>query len=575
MKDIKEIAKKAGINEDELELYGNTKAKIKLDVNKRLESEKNGKYILVTAITPTPLGEGKTTTLLGLTQAFGTAHNKNVIACIRQPSMAPTFNIKGGGAGGGKSLAIPVDEINLGLTGDIHAIGAAHNLAMAALDTRMWHETRQDDEALKSRGIVKRLDVDPSTIIWNRVVDVCDRSLRNINIGLDDTEARDGEPSDIFPRNTLFDLTVASELMAILALATDLKDLRTRVGRAVIALSKAGEPITLEDLQVAGAVTALLVDAIKPTLVQTLEGQPVLVHTGPFANIAHGNSSIIADKIALKLADYVITEAGFAADMGMEKFFNIKCRYSGLSPDAVVMVATVRALKLHGGGPAVSPGKLDPVYTSENLELLEKGLANLGAHIKNARKYGVSVVVAINQFPEDTAAEVEMIRKYSIENGALDAVGTTHFSEGGIGASNLAEAVIKAAETGSNFNYLYDLEIPIKDKIETIAKKMYGADGVEYSEKAEKQIENFTRLGYDKIPICMAKTPLSISHDARLKGVPTGFTVPISEVRASVGAGFLYPLTGSISTMPGLATRPSFMDIDVDTDNGVITGLEH
>ena len=575
MKDIKEIANIAGIQENELMLYGNTKAKVKLDINKRLENNKNGKYILVTAITPTPLGEGKTTTLLGLTQAFGTAHNKNVIACIRQPSMAPTFNIKGGGAGGGKSLAIPVDEINLGLTGDIHAIGAAHNLAMAALDTRMWHETRQDDEALKSRGIDKRLDIDPSTIIWNRVVDVCDRSLRNINIGLDDTEAKGGEPSDIFPRNTLFDLTVASELMAILALATDLEDLRTRVGRAVIALSKSGVPATLEDLQVAGAVSALLIDALKPTLVQTSEGQPVLVHTGPFANIAHGNSSIIADKIALKLADYVITEAGFAADMGMEKFFNIKCRYSGLSPDAVVMVATVRALKLHGGGPAVRPGKLDEVYTTENLELLEKGLANLGAHIKNARKYGVSVVVAINQFPEDTPAEVEMIRKYSIENGAIDAVGTTHFSDGGMGASQLAEAVIKAAEVGSDFHYLYELDIPIKEKIEAIAIKMYGADGVEYSQKAEKQIEEYTRLGYGKIPICMAKTPLSISHDPNLKGVPTGFTVPITEIRASVGAGFLYPLTGSINTMPGLATRPSFMDIDINTGTGEILGVEH
>lgn len=575
MKDIREIAKIAGIKDDELELYGNTKAKIKLEINKRLENEKNGKYILLTAITPTPLGEGKTTTLLGLTQAFGTAHNKSVIACIRQPSMAPTFNIKGGGAGGGKSLAIPVDEINLGLTGDIHAIGAAHNLAMAALDTRMWHETRQDDEGLKSRGLEKRLDIDPSTIIWNRVLDVCDRSLRNINIGLDDDEARDGKPSDIFPRNTSFDLTVASELMAILALSVDLKDMRTRIGRAVIALSKSGEPVTLEDLGVAGAVAALLIDAIKPTLVQTLEGQPVLVHTGPFANIAHGNSSIIADKIALKLADYVITEAGFAADMGMEKFFNIKCRYSGLSPDAVVMVATVRALKLHGGGPAVNPGKLDDVYTSENLELLEKGLPNLGAHIKNARKYGVSVVVAINKFPEDTDAEVEIIRKYSIENGAIDAVGSTHFSDGGMGAAKLAVAVMKAAEVGSDFNFLYELDIPIKEKIEAIATKMYGADGVDYSEKAEKQIEEYTRLGFDRIPICMAKTPLSLSHDPRLKGVPTGFTVPITEIRASVGAGFLYPLTGSISTMPGLATRPSFMDIDIDTETGQIIGVEH
>ena len=575
MKNIKEIADKAGIKEEELELYGNTKAKVKLDVINRLKDEKNGKYILVTAITPTPLGEGKTTTLLGLTQAFGTVHNKNVIACIRQPSMAPTFNIKGGGAGGGKSLAVPVDEINLGLTGDIHAIGAAHNLAMAALDTRMWHETRQSDEALKSRGIDRRLDVDPESIIWNRVVDVCDRSLRGISIGLDDNTVKDGSPNPVFPRKTNYDLTVASELMAILALATDLKDLRERIGKAVIALDKSGNPVTLEDLRVAGAVAAILIDAIKPTLVQTSEGQPTLVHTGPFANIAHGNSSIVADKIALKLADYVITEAGFAADMGMEKFFNIKCRYSGLSPDAVVMVATVRALKLHGGGPAVRPGKLDEVYTSENLELLEKGLDNLGAHIRNAKKYGVEVVVAVNQFPEDTEAEIEMIRKYSMENGALDAVGATHFSDGGAGAGDLAAAVIKAAETKSDFNFLYDLDDSIEQKINTIATKMYGADGVDFSNKAKEQIEKYTKLGFDKIPICMAKTPLSLSHDPSLKGVPSGFRVPIKEIRASVGAGFLYPLTGDVSTMPGLATRPSFMDIDINTETGEVVGVEH
>ena len=575
MKNIKEIAKLANIKDEELILYGESKAKIKLTILDRINSNKSGKYILLTAITPTPLGEGKTTTLLGLTQAFGTALGESVIACIRQPSMAPTFNIKGGGAGGGKSLAIPVDDINLGLTGDIHAIGAAHNLAMAALDTRMWHETRQDDAGLQSRGIEKRLDVDPKSIIWNRVVDVCDRSLRNINIGIDDDEARGGEPSDIFPRNTKFDLTVASELMAILALSTDLKDLRNRIGRAVIALSKKGEQIKLEDLNVAGAVSALLVVAIKPTLVQTSEGQPVFVHTGPFANIAHGNSSIIADKIALKLADYVITEAGFAADMGMEKFFNIKCRYSGLVPDAVVLVATVRALKLHGGAPPVTGGKLDEAYTSENLSFLEKGLPNLGAHIKNARKYGIPIIVAINQFPQDTVAEIEMIKNYAIKQGALDAVGTTHFSEGGMGAKKLAEATIRATKQETNFDFLYSLDLPIKEKIETIAREMYGAKGVEYSELAENKISEYTKLGFDKIPICMAKTPLSISHDPKLIGVPKDFVLPIADVRASVGAGFLYPLTGDISTMPGLATRPSFMDIDIDTETGEIIGIEH
>ena len=575
MKNINIIAEKAGLKEEELIQFGKTKAKIKLDVLDRLKDKANGKYILVTAITPTPLGEGKTTTTLGLTQALGSVHGKNVMACIRQPSMAPTFNIKGGGTGGGKSLAIPVHEINLGLTGDIHAIGAAHNLAMAALDTRIWHETRQTDEQLQSRGINKRLDINPETIIWNRVVDVCDRSLREITVGGNDNLLKDGSPSPVFPRKTQFDLTVASELMAILALAVDLPDLRLRIGRAVIAQSHSGEAITLDDLSVGGAVSALLVDALKPTLVQSAEEQPVLVHTGPFANIAHGNSSIIADKIALKLADYVVTEAGFAADMGMEKFFNIKCRYSGLRPDVVVLVATIRSLKSHGGGPKVLPGRIDSVYTSENLELLEKGLGNLKVHIDNAKKYGIEVVVAINRFDTDTEKEIQMTRDFAINCGALDAVSTTHFADGGKGAGDLAALVIKASELKSDFKFLYELNLSIKQKIETIAKEMYGADGVSYSAEAENQINNFTSLGFDKLPICMVKTPLSLSHDPNLKGVPTGFTLPITEVRASVGAGFIYPLTGSISTMPGLATKPSFMDIDIDTSTGEILGIEH
>lgn len=575
MKTINELAESLKISAEYLDNFGKNKAKVNHKILNTLSDRKNGKYILVTAITPTPLGEGKTTTLIGLTQAFGSELKKNVLACIRQPSMAPTFNIKGGGAGGGKSVVIPIDEINLGLTGDIHAIGSAHNLAVAALDTRMWHETRQDDAALKSRGIEKRLDIDPDNIFWNRVVDVCDRSLRNISIGLKDNTLQDGSPNPAFPRETQYDLTVASELMAILALADGLKDLRERVGRAVIALSKNGEAISLDDLGVAGAVTALLKDAINPTLVQTLEGQPVFVHTGPFANIAHGNSSIIADKIALKLSDYVITEAGFAADMGMEKFFNIKCRYSDLIPDAVVLVATVRALKLHGGGPAVIPGNIDKVYREENLELLEKGLENLGAHLKNAKKYGIPIVVAINKFPEDTDNEIEMIREYSKRNGAIDAVETNHFSEGGKGAIKLAKKVIDAAEVGHNFKFLYELDLSIKGKIEIIAKEMYNAKGVSYSKRAEKQIEKYTEMGLSKLPICMAKTPLSISHDPRLKGAPKDFVLPISDVRQSAGAGFIYPLTGEISTMPGLATRPSYYDIDINTETGEIIGLEH
>lgn len=565
---IIEIAEKLGLSEDDIDFYGKYKAKIHLDVLQKFADRPQGKYIDVTAITPTPLGEGKSTTMVGLTQAMGSVLGKNVACCIRQPSMGPTFNIKGGAAGGGYSQVIPMEDFNLHLTGDIHAISAAHNLVAAAIDTRLFHESRQSDEALERRG-VKRLDIDPDTITWNRVVDVCDRSLRQIQVGLNDADL-----SDQFPRRTGFDITVASELMAILALTTSLKDMRERIGRVVIGLNRQGKPVTLEDLGVAGAVTVLLRDAIMPTLMQTLEGQPALVHAGPFANIAHGNSSIIADQIALKLADYVITESGFGADIGMEKFFDIKCRYSGLIPNAVVLVATVRALKMHGGGPKVTPGApLAREYTEENLELLEKGLANLGVHIRNALKFGIPVVVAINGFKEDTQAEWDLIREYSIAQGAEDAVVTTHWAHGGKGAAKLAEAVVAACEKPSNFKFLYPLEWSIKQKIEHIAKEIYGAAAIEYSELAEKQIANYERNGFGNLPICMAKTHLSLSHDPDLKGAPTGFTLPIREVRASVGAGFIYPLVGTMSTMPGLATRPAFMDIDIDTETGEIKGL--
>ncbi len=573
LRPIIEIAAKLGLDEDDIDFYGKYKAKIHLDVLQKFADRPQGKYIDVTAITPTPLGEGKSTTMVGLTQAMGSVLGKNVVCCIRQPSMGPTFNIKGGAAGGGYSQVIPMEDFNLHLTGDIHAITAAHNLVAAAIDTRLYHESRQSDEALQRRGVT-RLDIDPETITWNRVVDVCDRSLRQIDVGLADDTLADGSPSPVFPRRTGYDITVASELMAILALTTSLKDMRERIGRVVIGLSRQGKPVTLEDLGVAGAVTVLLRDAIMPNLMQTLEGQPALVHAGPFANIAHGNSSIIADQIALKLADYVITESGFGADIGMEKFFNIKCRYSGLIPNAVVLVATVRALKMHGGGPKVSPGApLAREYTEENLELLEKGLENLGVHIRNALKFGIPVVVAINGFKEDTQAEWDMIRDYSIAQGAEDAVVTTHWAHGGKGAAKLAEAVVAACEKPSNFEFLYPLEWSIKQKIEHIAKEIYGAADVEYSELANKQIENYERNGFGNLPICMAKTHLSLSHDPDLKGAPTGFTLPIREVRASVGAGFIYPLVGKMSTMPGLATRPAFMDIDIDTETGEIKGL--
>jgi methylenetetrahydrofolate dehydrogenase (NADP+)/methenyltetrahydrofolate cyclohydrolase/formyltetrahydrofolate synthetase/formate--tetrahydrofolate ligase len=569
---ILQIAEQIGLSEDDLDLYGSLKAKIHTDILD--ESKPRGKYIDVSAITPTPLGEGKTTTTVGLTQALGSQLGKKAVCCIRQPSMGPTFNIKGGAAGGGYSQIIPMEDFNLHLTGDIHAIAIAHNLVAAALDTRMYHETRQTDDALARRGIDRRLDIDPATISWNRVVDVADRSLRAVRIGLTDDTLRDGSPNPVFPRRTQFDIAVASELMAILALATDLKDMRERIGRAVVGLDKTGTPVTLEDLGVAGAATVLMKDTLMPTLMQTLEGQPAFIHAGPFANIAHGNSSIMADRIALQQADYVITESGFGSDIGMEKFFDIKCRASGLVPDAVVMVATVRALKTHGGGPPVKPGApLDEAYTEENLDLLKAGLVNLGAHIRIAKLYGVPVVVAINAFTTDTQAEWDMIREYALEQGAEDAVVTTHWAEGGAGAAALAEAVVAAAEKPSDFKLLYPDDMPLKEKIETIATQVYGAGGIDFEPRAAEQLTRFEEAGYGHLPICMAKTHLSISHDPSLKGAPTGFTVPVREARLGAGAGFVYPLLGSISTMPGMATRPALMDIDIDPDTGQITGM--
>lgn len=571
---ILDIAAKLGLTEDDLDLYGKHKAKVHLDVMEKFADRPQGKYIDVTAITPTPLGEGKTTTTVGLVQALGTELGKNVVACIRQPSMGPTFNIKGGAAGGGYSQIIPMEDFNLHLTGDIHAITVAHNLVAAAIDTRMYHESRQSDAALARRGIERRLDIDPETLTWNRVVDVCDRTLRDIRVGFNDNKMKDGSPSPIFERETGYDISVASELMAILALTTGLRDLRERVGKVVFALDKQGQPVTLEDLGVAGAVTVLLKDAVMPNLMQTLEGQPAFVHAGPFANIAHGNSSIIADQIALKLSDYVVTESGFGADIGMEKFFDIKCRYSGLIPNAVVLVATVRALKMHGGGPTVKPGApLAKEYTEENLELLEAGLPNLGAHIKNALRFGIPVVVAVNGFANDTDAEMELVAKYSKEQGAFAAVKTTHWADGGAGSKALAEAVVAACEQPSNFEFLYPLEWGIKQKIEHIAKEFYGAADVTYTEEAERQIASYEAAGFGELPICMAKTHLSLSHDPNLKNAPTGFTMPVREVRASVGAGFIYPLIGSMSTMPGLATRPAYMNIDIDFESGKIIGM--
>jgi methylenetetrahydrofolate dehydrogenase (NADP+) / methenyltetrahydrofolate cyclohydrolase / formyltetrahydrofolate synthetase len=606
LKPISQIAAELGLQENEIEQFGPTMAKVRLEVLERLKDVPDGKYIDVTAITPTPLGEGKTTTTIGLSQALGAHLGYNVMTCIRQPSQGPTFGIKGGAAGGGYSQVVPMENFNLHLTGDMHAITAANNLLAAAIDARIFHESTQTDEQLFHRfcppdkhgnrtfalgmlGRLKklgmtytdpcdlsisdrrrlfRLDIDPEKVLWRRVIDTNDRYLRGVTVGKGPSERG-------ISRKTGFDITPASEIMAILALTTSLADMRERLGKIVVGISRKGEPVTAEDIGVAGALTVLLKDAIKPTLMQTLEGTPVFVHAGPFANIAHGNSSILADKIGLKLSDYVITESGFGADMGMEKFFNIKCRTSGLVPDVVVLVATIRALKMHGGGPRVSAGKpLDQIYSHENLELLEKGIRNLMHHVQTVRKFGIPVVVAINSFITDTEAELELIKKHAIgECCADDAVVSRHWELGGEGAIALAKAVEKAANKPSHFKFLYPLEMSIKEKIEMIATEVYGAEGVDYSPQAEDRIEEYTRLGYDKLPICMAKTHLSISHDPTLKGVPHGYRIPINNLRVSAGAGFVYPLLGTMSTMPGLPTRPAFFDIDLDIDTGNVLGL--
>ena len=562
---ITEVAASAGILPDELEPYGDVKAKVRLAISQRLADKPDGKYIDVTAITPTPLGEGKTTTAVGLAQAMGVI-GKNVILCIRQPSMGPTFGIKGGAAGGGYSQVVPMEEFNLHLTGDIHAVSIAHNLLAAAVDARIKHEAHADDQTWAKTNL-PRLNIDPDTVTWRRVVDVNDAALRFIETGRSESWL-DGPR-----RETGFDISVASEIMAILALAKDAKDMRQRLGRIIVAMDKSGNPVTAEDLGCAGAMMVLMKDAIKPNLMQTIEGQPAFVHAGPFANIAHGNSSIVADEIALKLADYVVTESGFGADIGMEKFFDIKCRMSGLVPDCVVLVGTIRALKMHGGGPKVTPGKpLPEAYVHEDLDLLEKGVCNLQRNIEIAKMFGVSVVVAINRFGDDTDAEVELARKAALAAGAEDAVMSNHWAEGGKGAVALAEAVVAACEKPSDFKLLYPDDISIKDKIETICKKVYLADGVEYEPLAEQQIASYEKAGLSHLPMCMAKTHLSLSHDPTLKGVPRGFTVPIREVRASAGAGFLYPLLGTMRTMPGLPSAPAFINVDLD-DEGEVVGM--
>ncbi|ESR59135.1 hypothetical protein KPL70_002384 [Citrus sinensis] len=605
---ISEIAQELNLKPNHYDLYGKYKAKVLLSVLDELEGSADGYYVVVGGITPTPLGEGKSTTTVGLCQALGAFLDKKVVTCLRQPSQGPTFGIKGGAAGGGYSQVIPMDEFNLHLTGDIHAITAANNLLAAAIDTRIFHEASQSDKALFNRlcppnkegersfsnimfrrlkklGISKtkpedltpeeinrfaRLDIDPASITWRRVMDVNDRFLRKITIG-------QGPEEKGMVRETGFDISVASEIMAVLALTTSLADMRERLGKMVIGNSKAGDPITADDLGVGGALTVLMKDAINPTLMQTLEGTPVLVHAGPFANIAHGNSSIVADKIALKLVGpggFVVTEAGFGADIGAEKFMNIKCRYSGLTPQCAVIVATIRALKMHGGGPQVVAGKpLDHAYLNENVALVEAGCVNLARHIANTKAYGANVVVAVNMFATDSKAELNAVRNAAMAAGAFDAVVCSHHAHGGKGAVDLGIAVQRACENVTQpLKFLYPLDVSIKEKIDTIARS-YGASGVEYSEEAEKQIEMYTGQGFSGLPICMAKTQYSFSHNAAEKGAPTGFILPIRDVRASIGAGFIYPLVGTMSTMPGLPTRPCFYEIDVDTATGKVVGL--
>jgi len=545
---LSEIASKAGIPLEYLEFYGQGAAKIQLEAIPAMGDRPFAKYVVVSAITPTPLGEGKTTTTVGLGQAFQHIGRSATIA-IRQPSMGPTFGIKGGAAGGGYSQVVPMELFNLHLTGDMHAVTAAHNMCAAVLDAHLYH------------GNDLKLDV--HNITWRRVMDVNDRALRNVTIGL-------GGSLDGIPRESGFDITAASEVMAALALATSLQDLRARMGRVVVGYTKDGSPVTAEDLGVAGSMTVILREAIKPNLMQTLEGTPALVHTGPFGNIATGNSSIVADQIGIRSGDFLLTEAGFGADMGAERFFNIKCRYSGLAPDAAVLVATVRGLKAHSGNHRIVAGKpLPEALLVENPDEVHAGGDNLRKQLENMRIHGVTPVVAINTFPGDHDKDLAAIAEIAAEYGARSAL-CTHFAEGGRGATELAEAVAEAAAEESHFSPLYPDEMGLRDKIRTVAQKVYGAKDVSFTPRANKQLDGYERNGFGNLPVCIAKTHLSISSDPKLVGAPTGWTLPVREVRASVGAGFVYPICGDMRTMPGLGKTPAAKSIDIDADGNIV-----
>ncbi|HEX6382842.1 MAG TPA: formate--tetrahydrofolate ligase [Acidimicrobiia bacterium] len=550
LRPLGDIAAEMGLREGLLERYGDNVAKIKLEAIEELADRPRARYVVVSAITPTPLGEGKTTTTVGLGQAFRHIGKRATIA-IRQPSMGPTFGIKGGAAGGGYSQVVPMETFNLHLTGDMHAVTAAHNMLAAMIDNHV-HQGNA-------------LGIDLHNITWRRVLDVNDRALRNITIGL-------GSRDDGIPRQTGFDITAASEVMAVLALSNSLQDLRQRLGRIVVGYTKQGEPVSAEDLKAAGAMTVIMREAIKPNLLQTLENTPAIVHAGPFGNIAHGNSSVVADLIGIHTTDFLITEAGFGADIGAEKFFNIKCRASGLRPDAAVLVTTVRALKAHSGQHKIVAGRpLPEELLAENPDEVHLGAANLEKQIENLSLHGVSPVVAINAFPTDHASEHQAIAEIATRCGARSAV-SNHFSQGGKGGAELAEAVAEAAEEPTNFKFLYPDEASLREKIETIAKKVYGADDVKYEPAASRQIDNYERIGFGKLPICVAKTHLSISSDPKLRGAPRGWVLPVREVRASVGAGFIYPICGEMRTMPGLPSHPAAELIDID-ENGEIVGL--
>ncbi len=540
---ITEVAAKLGISEDDIEMYGRYKAKLSMNLIRSLEAKQAGKLILVTAITPTPAGEGKSTTTVGLAQGLAKL-DKKVIVALREPSLGPCMGIKGGAAGGGYSQVVPMEDINLHFTGDFHAITSAHMLLSAMLDNHIQQGNT--------------LNIDPRRIVWKRVVDMNDRELRNIVVGL-------GGKAHGVPRQDGFDITVASEVMAILCLATDLHDLKERLSKIIVAYDYSGKPVTAGQLKAHGAMAALLKDAVKPNMVQTLENVPAIIHGGPFANIAHGCNSVMATKTAMKLADYTITEAGFGADLGAEKFFDIKCRYAGLKPDAVVLVATVRALKMHGGVPKTE-------LAVPNVEAVKKGIVNLEKHIENVKKFGVPLVVAINIFAQDTPEELEAVREHCAKHGVNVALSDV-FARGGEGGINLAKEVITLAESGAaDFHPLYASEMSLKEKIETIAKEIYGADGVNYSKDADKALKEFEEMGYGSLPVCMAKTQYSFSDDPALLGRPSGFKITIKNCRIAAGAGFVVVLTGDIMTMPGLPKVPAAEKIDV-SDEGVISGL--